>query len=101
MKLRFLGTLTHILGPYPQTLNQFGQAFEATPEQVADIHHEKGIAAIPEEDFTAIFPDGKVDPRAPDLATQKQRAFQALAQMRAQAAARREKPAEPAEEGKQ
>ena len=82
MTYRFLGSLTRVFGAAPLTLNQFGQQFELTADQAADIRHYKGIAAIPEEDFVAIFPEGKVDAKAPDFAEKKMRAFTVLDALR-------------------
>jgi len=82
MTYRFLGTQTLILGPNPLRLNRFGQKFELTEEQLPDVLHERGIAAIPEEAFCEIFPEGKVDPKAKDFADQKSRALAVLFELR-------------------
>lgn len=84
MTYRFLGSLTIIHGDATSRmkLNKFGQAFELPDERAADALHPKGIAAIPEADFLAIWPDGKADPKAPDFQTKKMAALARLDSLR-------------------
>jgi len=82
MTYRFLGTHTWIFSAPPQKLNTFGQKFELTEEQLADVLHERGISAIPDAAFCEIFPEGKVDPKSKDFNDQRNRAFAVLHELR-------------------
>ena len=82
MTYRFIGSFTRVLGSDPLTLKKYGQQFDLPDDRVADIKHQRGIPAIPEVAFLEIFPEGKVDPKDPNLATKKAEALAVLRALR-------------------